>query len=78
MVNCAEVIDQLWDYLDGELPPERMEEIADHLAECGRCNPQYRYQFSFLELLARHREQIAPPPRASVERLKRLIAAPET
>jgi anti-sigma factor RsiW len=42
MASCRDVIEQLWDYLDGELPPERMEEIADHLAECARCYPHYR------------------------------------
>ncbi|MBI4420332.1 MAG: zf-HC2 domain-containing protein [Gemmatimonadetes bacterium] len=75
MIDCIKVIDRLWDYLDGELPAEQMEEIAAHLAECGRCNPQYRYQFTFLERLARHRDEIPPPPRESVERLKRLITA---
>ena len=42
MMSCREVIEHLWDYLDGELAPERVEEIAAHLAECARCYPQYR------------------------------------
>ncbi len=75
MTTCQDVIEHLWDYLDGELPADRAEAVAAHLAECGRCYPQYRFQFAFLELLARHREQVPPPPPAAVERLKRLIEA---
>ena len=73
MISCREVIEQLWDYLDGELAPERMEEIAAHLAECARCYPQYRFEFSFLEAFARHREKLPGPPQALVERLHLLI-----
>ncbi len=74
MVSCHEVIEQLWDYLDGELPIERMEEIHAHLAECARCYPQYRFEFSFLEALVRHRERLSGPSQALVERLRVLIA----
>ena len=74
MVSCREVIEQLWDYLDGELPPDRMEEIAAHLAECARCYPQYRFEFAFLEALARHRERLPAPATALVERLRLLTA----
>lgn len=74
MVSCHEVIEQLWEYLDTELPPERMEEIAAHLAECARCYPHYQFEFAFLEALARHRERLPGPPKALVERLRLLIS----
>lgn len=74
MISCREVIEQLWDYLDGELGPERMEEIAAHLAECGRCYPQYQFEFAFLEALARQRDRLPGPPQALVERLRLLIS----
>ena len=73
MVSCGELIEQLWDYLDAELPPERMQELAAHLAECARCYPQYRFEFAFLEALARQRERLPGPPQALVGQLRLLI-----
>ncbi len=58
MVSCRELMEQLWDYLDAELPPERMQELAVHLAECARCYPQYQFEFAFLGALARQRDEL--------------------
>ncbi len=52
MLDCNAVIRQLWDYLDAELTPERMEQIRAHLAVCQRCFPQYQFERSFLDVLA--------------------------
>ena len=73
MMTCRDVIEHLWDYLDGELSTDQTQAVAAHLAECARCYPQYRFQYAFLELLVRNRERISPPPRETVERLRRLI-----
>ena len=73
MVSCREVMEQLWDYLDGELPPERMRALADHLAVCGRCYPQYRFEYVFLEALARQRERAPGPPDELIGRLRALL-----
>lgn len=74
MVSCREVIEELWDYLDGELPTERMEDLAAHLAECARCYPQYRFEFAFLEAVARQRDRLPGPPQALVQRLRLLVS----
>ena len=74
MISCREAIGQLWDYLDGELPAERMEEIAEHLAECVRCYPVYRFAFAFLEALARQRDRLPGPPQALVHRVRLLVS----
>ncbi|MGH7569844.1 MAG: anti-sigma factor family protein [Gemmatimonadales bacterium] len=68
------MIQQLWEYLDGELLPERMKEIAAHLSECARCYPQYRFEFAFLEALARQRDRLPRPPQALTEQLRLLIS----
>lgn len=73
MADCQHVIEHLWDYLDGELSAAESEAIAAHLAECGRCHPQYRFQFEFLGLLVRARDRMPQPSRATAERLRRLI-----
>lgn len=52
MLDCDAVMRQLWDYLDAELTPERMEQIGAHLAVCQRCFPQYQFERSFLDVLA--------------------------
>ncbi len=57
MLDCDAVMRQLWDYLDAELTPERMELIGAHLAVCKRCYPQYRFERSFLDALAAAREE---------------------
>jgi anti-sigma factor RsiW len=64
----------LWDYLDGELAEEGVEEFAAHLADCARCYPQYRFEFAFLEALARQRQRLPEPPQALVEELRLLIS----
>jgi anti-sigma factor (TIGR02949 family) len=74
MISCQDVMERLWDYLDGELPPEQMQALADHLAECRRCFPQYRFEFAFLEALARQRARAPGPSEALVERVRLLIS----
>ena len=75
MLTCQHVIEHLWEYLDDELPATEREAIAAHLAECGRCYPQYRFQFAFLELFVRYRGRIPSPAVASVERVRQMIRA---
>jgi mycothiol system anti-sigma-R factor len=74
MVSCRELIEQLWDYLDAELSPERMQELAAHLAECARCYPKYQFEFAFLEAVARQRGRLPGPPQALLDRLRLLIS----
>ena len=52
MLDCAAVMKQLWDYLDGELSPERMAAIEAHVKMCGRCSPQVEFERAFLKALA--------------------------
>jgi mycothiol system anti-sigma-R factor len=74
MVSCRELIEQLWDYLDAELSPERMQELSAHLAECARCYPKYQSEFAFLEAVARQRGRLPGPPQALVDWLRLLIS----
>jgi anti-sigma factor (TIGR02949 family) len=64
MLTCDEVMRQLWDYLDHELTPERMTEIAAHLSMCNRCFPQYDFERAFLRAVreAAGKGHAAPPP----------------
>lgn len=73
MVSCREVVEQLWDFLDGELTPERMHALAEHLAACQRCYPQYRFELAFLAALARRRARTPGASPALVQRLRGLL-----
>lgn len=75
MISCQEVITELWDYLDGELPVERAARIAEHLAECARCYPQYRFEYAFLAAVARQRAQGPGPSAALVEKVASTVLA---
>jgi len=75
MISCQDVITELWDYLDGELPAERVALIAEHLADCARCYPQYRYEYAFLGAVARQRSQGPGPSAALVEKVASAVLA---
>jgi hypothetical protein len=73
MIPCHEVVTELWDYLDGELPVQRSALIAEHLVECARCYPRYRFEFGFLAAVARQRSLGPGPSPALVERVAGVI-----
>lgn len=52
MLDCESVMRQLWDYLDGELTPDRMVAIRAHVEMCTRCYPQCEFERSFLDAVA--------------------------
>lgn len=37
MINCAEAVRKLWDYVENELGRGDQEDIEEHLAFCRRC-----------------------------------------
>ncbi|HJR63737.1 MAG TPA: zf-HC2 domain-containing protein [Gemmatimonadaceae bacterium] len=63
MLDCDAVMRQLWDYLDGELTSDRVAAIRAHLALCERCYPQYEFERTFLETVARARREHPDPGR---------------
>ncbi|HUH13140.1 MAG TPA: zf-HC2 domain-containing protein [Longimicrobiales bacterium] len=54
MLPCSEVIERLWEYIDGELDPQRTAQVMDHLQLCQRCFPHYDFQQAFQDFLRRH------------------------
>ena len=57
MLDCDAVMRQLWDYLDGELTPERTEAIRAHIAMCERCQPQTEFERAFLAAVRRTKRE---------------------
>jgi anti-sigma factor (TIGR02949 family) len=50
-MECAEVADRLWEYLDGELAAEEAAAVGRHVAGCAHCNSHCCCDRAFLELL---------------------------
>jgi hypothetical protein len=40
-------MDRLWEFIDGELPPEDTQAVQLHLEICGRCFPQYDWRRAY-------------------------------
>jgi anti-sigma factor (TIGR02949 family) len=62
MIRCEEVLARLWEFLDGELPPEDEGRLQRHLEVCGRCYPQYDFRRAYLEYTRRLAEREVAPP----------------
>lgn len=44
VLDCDELVAQLWDYLDSELSPERVRAVEAHLAECSQCTGHVAFE----------------------------------
>jgi mycothiol system anti-sigma-R factor len=52
-MECREVIERLWEYLDDELAAKEAAAVEGHLAGCPWCRPHYRHDRAFLILVVR-------------------------
>jgi anti-sigma factor (TIGR02949 family) len=60
-IDCQEVLDRLYEYLDGELTPIRAQEVRRHLDLCGPCLRVSEFESAYLRFLqARARARQAP------------------
>jgi anti-sigma factor (TIGR02949 family) len=67
-IDCQEVLNRLYEYLDGELTPVREAEVRTHLATCAPCMSVSNFERAYIHFLeARTRAHGAP------ESLKRRI-----
>ncbi len=61
-IDCMEVLDRLYEYLDGELTPVRAAEVQRHLDVCAPCFRLSGFESAYVRFLeARTRAQRAPP-----------------
>ena len=40
--ECEEALDRLFEYIDGELTPSELEQVASHLKECPPCEAEHK------------------------------------
>jgi len=70
-IRCEEIVEQLLQFLDGEIEEERRGAIERHLQECRSCCSRAEFE---LALRNRVREVAeTPPPSALRERIRQLI-----
>ena len=55
---------QLWDYVDQELTPDRMQQVHQHLTQCAHCLPHAQFAERFLSALHATREETGGCPQA--------------
>jgi mycothiol system anti-sigma-R factor len=58
--DCAQVLDRVYEYLDGELGPVDLDRIREHLDECGPCLRQYDLDVALKALVRRSCRESAP------------------
>ena len=73
-MECEEALSRLWEYLDQELGPEEAQTVGEHLSDCFTCQPAYRCDRAFLNLLARQRTSCRAP-RSLVLRMRAVYTA---
>jgi mycothiol system anti-sigma-R factor len=61
-MDCPEVVDRLWEYLDGELAAKEAAAVGRHLAGCPTCLPRCRCDGAFLALIVRSLTAPCPVP----------------
>jgi mycothiol system anti-sigma-R factor len=40
--ECEEALDRIFEYIDGELTPAELEQVASHLKECPPCEAEHK------------------------------------
>jgi mycothiol system anti-sigma-R factor len=74
-MECREVIDRLWEYLDDELAAEEAAAVRHHLAGCRTCPPRCRCDRTFLLVIVRALTAPRPAPAGLSESVRAILAA---
>lgn len=60
-IDCRTALTNLFDFLDQELTPERMQAMRDHLVQCTPCFEHIKFEERFLlALRGIHEERLCP------------------
>jgi len=59
-VPCSEVLDRVYEYLDGELDRDRVHEIKHHLDECSPCLREFGLEEAVKSIVKRSCSDPAP------------------
>lgn len=71
-MNCQQVLQRLWQFLDGELDEEDSGKVARHLEECRRCFSRAEFERHLRAMVRRSCESEQVPPDLK-ERVNKLL-----
>lgn len=71
-LDCEQVLQQVWSYLDGELDEGMYRQIQVHIAQCAGCGPRFEFQRRLLALIEEKCKE-GPVPWELKQRLFRLL-----
>lgn len=71
-LDCEQVLQQVWSYLDGELDDGVYRQIQAHIAHCSGCAPRFEFQRRLLALIEEKCKE-GPVPLELKRRLFRLL-----
>lgn len=74
-LDCAEVVRELWEYLDGRASAELVSGIDEHLARCDGCRAHFAFEERLVKTISELRKQHADPVRLREAVLAALRAA---
>jgi mycothiol system anti-sigma-R factor len=72
--ECFELLQHVWDLLDGQLTPEATDALERHIGECDGCRKYRAFQQAFFDAVAKVRASDGAPP-ALRERIAQSLAA---
>ena len=76
-LGCEDAMKSVFDYLDGELPPDYSEKVRRHIEMCKRCYPYFNFEQAFLDYL--HDRGVKPARSDRLEeRLRTLLGEVDT
>jgi len=59
--DCKEAVEQLYEFLDGELTPEKRTSISDHIDACGHCLDAYEFHAELKTVISEKCRTDLPP-----------------
>jgi len=71
-IDCEQVLQIVWQFLDGEVDEVRYVEIQAHIAACADCGPRYEFQRRLMVLIEQ-KCRAGPIPMGLKRRLFRLL-----
>lgn len=58
--ECEQALDQLFEFIDHELPEEQLRRIGEHLKDCPPCEAEHRVNEKIKTLVSRCGGEVAP------------------
>jgi len=72
-LSCEESLALVYEYLDGELPPDWNDAVRRHVEKCRLCYPYFDFERMFLDYVHEAGEGVARPNPELERRIRDLI-----